>query len=141
MQFGITSATDFDIEEIIFLAKCFDLDVEEISSRQFVVAKKKNKIIGFGRLREHSDCTEIATVGVIKEKRHNGIGSAVVNELIKRGPKEIYVLSVLHHFFSRLCFKEVKKIPAVFQKKIDFCKQYGFKEDEIFVMLNKKVTG
>ena len=130
----ISAASDKDMSEIERMAKKFYLDVQEMSWEQFIVAKNDNEIIGFGRLRNYPECSEVATIGVLVEERKKGAGTAVVNELIRIGPKEIFVTCVIPSFFSKLGFHIVKKYPPVLQKKVDFCKSYDFKENQIFVM-------
>ena len=134
----IAPSSEKDFEVVAQLAKSFDLDFEDVFWKQFLVAKKGEGIIGFGRLRNYSGCTEVATVGVINSERGKGLGTLIVNELIRMGPKEIFVTCVIPKFFSRFGFQQIKQYPPVLQKKVDFCKCYNFKEDEIFVMkLNK----
>lgn len=130
----VSPAEEGDMPMVECLAKSFDLDCEELSWKQFVVAKNNETIIGFGRLRYRPDCTEIATVGVIEEERNKGVGTAIVNELIRIGSNEIFLTCVIPHFFSRLGFETVKQYPSVLQKKVDFCKLYNFSDEQIFVM-------
>lgn len=141
MNTPILPASETDLPEILRLAKSLDLDVEDISWKQFLIAKKENHIVGFGRLRNYPGpdnsglgCTEVATVGVIKPERNKGIGTAIVNELVRIGPSEIYVACVIPDFFARFKFEKVKQYPPALQKKVDFCKCYDFTDDQIFVM-------
>ena len=137
----ISTASESDFAEIIQLATRFDLDTEGVEWGQFMVAKQDTSIIGFGRLRFYSgseQCMEVATVGVVPEERNKGVGSAIVNELIRKGPHEIYVTCVIPAFFEKLGFKTVKQYPSVLQKKVDFCKLYSYTDDQIFVMLLQK---
>jgi len=136
--FEIAVADESDAIVVERLARSFDLDCEEFLIHQFVVAKVNDEIIGFGRLRKYPDCTEVATVGVIPEERNKGIGTAIVNELIRIGPKELFVTCVIPSFFSRLGFHAMEQYPSVLQKKVDFCKLYDFSDDQIFVMAIKK---
>ena len=145
-EITIRPATQADMPFIDLLAKKFELDCENMELEQFVTAKRRDEIIGFGRLRKHSgpkemrvSCTELATVGVIPQERKKGIGIAIVNELLRAGPSEIFVTCVIPDFFSRFGFKPVKKYPPALQKKVDFCKSFDFCEEQIFVM--KRVTG
>lgn len=120
------------------LAKELDLDREDISQEQFIVAKRNEAILGFGRLRTYPECIEIATVGVIEPEQKNGIGTLVVKELIRTGPSEIFVTCVIPDYFTKLGFRIVKQYPSVLQKKVDFCKSYDFTDEQIFVMkINK----
>ena len=131
---NIVSALETDMPVIQQLAKAFDLDCEDLSWGQFVLAKRADKIIGFGRLRQYPDCTEVATVGVISEEQKNGVGTLIVKELIRRGPAEIFVTCVIPDFFNKIGFQMVKQYPAVLRKKVDFCKSYDFSEEQVFVM-------
>lgn len=130
----IFPAAEPDFARIEELARSFDLDWEDASWQQFVVAKKNDVIIGFGRLRRYAECYEIATVGVIPAERTKGVGSAIVRYLAGLGPREVFVTCVIPDFFSKLGFQKIKQYPAVLQKKVDFCKAYNFTDDQIFVM-------
>ena len=134
MDIQISSASEKNLPIIERLAKSFDLDWEGVSCEQFIVAKKERNIIGFGRLRVYPECTEVATVGVIHPERNKGVGTSMVKELIRIGPKEIFVACVIPRFFERLGFQTVKQYPSVLQKKVDFCKLYDFTDEQIFVM-------
>lgn len=134
MNIPVIPAIETDLHEIVFLAKSLDLDLEDVLWQQFIVAKKEESIIGFGRLRNYSQCTEVATVGVIQEERNKGIGTTIVKELIRLGPAEIYITCVIPKFFIRLGFQTVKEYPFILQKKVDFCKLYDFSDEQIFVM-------
>ncbi len=130
----ITAALSTDMPVIEQLAKGFDLDCEDMVWDQFMVAKRADKIIGFGRMRKYTECTEVATVGVISQEQKKGVGTLIVKELIRRGPAEIYVTCVIPDFFNKLGFQMVKQYPAVLRKKVDFCKSYDFSEEQVFVM-------
>ena len=134
MDVKILPVSETDFSDIEKLAKSFDLDWEDVSREQFLVAKKMNSIVGFGRLRRHPECAEAATIGVIHPERSKGVGTSIVNELLRMGPKEIYVTCVIPEFFSRFGFQTVKQYPSVLQKKVDFCKCYNFTDEQIFVM-------
>ena len=123
------------------LAQSFDLDCEDMAYDQFITAKSDDNIIGFGRLRKYYEgtenkpyCTELATVGVIPEARKNGIGSMIVKELILNSSPGTFVTCVIPGFFNKFGFQPVKEYPRVLQKKVDFCKMYDFKDEQVFVM-------
>lgn len=139
MNTVIIPSSEKDFPEILRLAKSFDLDCEDVSWKQFVVAKIKNSLISFGRLRAYPECTEIATLGVIPEERNKGVGSAIVKELIRTAPSEIFLTCVIPAFFHKFGFETVKQYPSVLQKKVDFCKLYGFSDENIFVMKLEKI--
>lgn len=130
----IAPACEADTQDIERLAKSFDLDCEDLSWNQFIVAKKNETLMGFGRLKNYPGCTEIATVGVIEEEQKMGVGSLLVKELVRNGPAEIFVTCVIPEFFNKLGFQMVKQYPSILQKKVDFCKSYDFNDEQVFVM-------
>ena len=138
MNIIIIPASEKDFPVIERLAKNFDLDREDATWKQFVVAKNDNDVIGLGRLRTYPECTEIATVGVIPDERNKGVGSAIVKELVRMAPSEIFVTCVIPSFFQKLGFETVKHYPPVLQKKVDFCKLYDFSDEQVFVMKIRK---
>jgi N-acetylglutamate synthase-like GNAT family acetyltransferase len=133
-QIQIQSANELDMLVIEKQAKLLDLDCEDFKTEQFIVAKGSTQILGFGRLRTYAECIEIATVGVIESHQKKGLGSLIVKELISRGPSEIYLTCVIPDFFNNLGFQLVKQYPSVLQKKVDFCKSYNYRDDQVFVM-------
>jgi len=134
----IARASENEMAEITRLARSFALDCEDLRPKQFLTAEKNNKVIGFGRLKKYPSFTELATLGVVPEERNKGIGSAIAGELLSGRADEIYVACVIPDFFARLGFQIVKNYPALLKRKVDFCKRYGFNDDEIFVMLYAK---
>ncbi|MBI4947432.1 MAG: GNAT family N-acetyltransferase [Bacteroidetes bacterium] len=134
----ISPASESDLPVIELFAKSYDLDCEDLSWKQFIVAKNSDAIIGFGRLKTYPECTEIATVGVLPEERNKGVGLSIVKELIRIAPSEIFVTCVIPNFFHKAGFETVKQYPFVLQKKVDFCKLYDFSDEQIFVMKLQK---
>jgi N-acetylglutamate synthase-like GNAT family acetyltransferase len=141
----IISASPEDLPIIEYLAKGFELDCEDLDWNQFVIAKRKNDLVAFGRLRKHhsaekpqEDCIEIATVGVVAAERGKGVGTLIVKELISRSASDIFLTCVIPHFFEKIGFHIVKQFPSALQKKVDFCKSCNFKDDQIFIMKLKK---
>lgn len=130
----IWRATKNEMPEIMLLARSFDLDCQDLYYTQFLFAEKNGRVIGFGRLIHYDSFTELATLGVIPQERNKGTGSALVKELVKGGKDIIYVVCVIPGFFARLGFQSVKEYPDLLKRKVDFCKCYGFRQDEIFVM-------
>ena len=85
---SVRPALETDFSRILEMARSYDLDLEDVSFIQFVVAVQGDTIIGFGRLRQYPDCVELATVGVEPSERSKGVGGLVVRELIRRGVVE-----------------------------------------------------
>lgn len=134
----LSAAIKEELPLILQIAKSLDLDCEDPSWDQFLVAKNNGAIVGIGRLRTYPECTEIATVGVVSESQKNGVGSLIMKELIRKAPREVFVTCVIPDFFRKLGFQLVKQYPSVLQKKVDFCKSYDYRDDQVFVMMFTK---
>lgn len=130
----VREALETDFPRILEMARSYDLDLEDVSYSQFLVAVQEETIVGFGRLRQYPGCVELATVGVEPSERSKGVGGLVVQELIRRGPEVLYVTCVIPGYFKNFGFEEVKEYPSVLRKKVDFCKSYDYREDQVFVM-------
>lgn len=130
----VSDAIKEELPLILNIAKSLDLDCEDPAWNQFTVARQKGTIVGIGRLRTYPECTEIATVGVVSDVQNKGIGSLIMKELIRKAPREVFVTCVIPDFFSKLGFQLVKQYPSVLQKKVDFCKSYDYRDDQVFVM-------
>lgn len=99
----------------------FELDDRNLKQEEFTAAFRENELVGFGRLRQHSDCTELCSLGVVTQYRRKGIGKAIVKELIKRSEKNIHLVCIIPEFFSPFGFKTVENFPSSIQDKIDYC--------------------
>ncbi len=138
MNIIISRVNELDFQKVELLAKQLELDWEDASCGQFLVAKEDESIVGFGRVRAYPNCSEIATVGVIKEKQNKGIGLLLMKALINISPNEVFVTCVIPNFFKQLGFIHTKQYPPILQKKVDFCKSYNFCDNQVFVMQLKK---
>ena len=61
-----------------FIKECierFRLDDEDLDYRQFIVAVEGSEIAGFGRIRPHKEIYELGSVGVVEQRRNQGIGN------------------------------------------------------------------
>ena len=68
-------------------------DTKDMSGEQFVIAKDAEKIIGCTRIKQLSDCLELASVAVLSEYRKHGIGLALVKYILETdNQRPIYLL-------------------------------------------------
>ncbi|MCC6837606.1 MAG: GNAT family N-acetyltransferase [Bacteroidia bacterium] len=110
-----------EFEQICEYISEFELDDRELKQEQFVAAYRNNELVGFGRLRERGDCTELCSLGVVTPHRRKGIGKALANELIKRAKGELFLVCIIPGFFAPFGFKETSDYPLSIQEKIDYC--------------------
>ena len=123
MHLIFESPSDADFQQVRQYIQAFELDDRELKKEEFCVAKTTEQVLGFGRLRQHDDCTELCSLGVIESHRHLGIGTAVTEALIKKATGSIYLVCIIPEFFTALGFQVMKDYPASIQQKLDYCTQ------------------
>lgn len=121
MELIIRNPTTQEFQQISNYIKDFELDDRQLLQDQFIGAFLNNELVGFGRLRKHSDCTELCSLGVITPLRRKGIGKAIVAELIKRASERLYLVCIIPDFFTSFNFKITNDYPASIQNKFDYC--------------------
>jgi len=83
----------------------FRLDDEDLDYRQFVVAVDGKIILGFGRIRPHKEVYELGCVGVVEDRRNQGIGKVLVEHLINIFPSnEVYITTDIPAYFEKFGF-------------------------------------
>ena len=70
----IRQAKETEIKKIRRMAEEFNLDSEDMPASEFLIAEENNKILGFGRVKKHTDCIELCSLFVKKKtaKRASG---------------------------------------------------------------------
>lgn len=121
MHLIFASPSDADFKQILHYIREFELDNRELKKEEFCIASAKGQLLGFGRLRQHTDCIELCSLGVIESHRHQGIGTAITKELIKKAKGSIYLVCIIPEFFTPLGFQVVHEFPASIQQKLDYC--------------------
>lgn len=138
MSLTIRTATNGDMPAIVRMIGEFHLDYENLQSQQFVVVEEKGVMVGFGRLKPYADATELGCVGVLHERRRQGIGKLIVDELIRRGPREIWITTDLPEYFRPMGFAEADNIPDSIAKKLERFRDFA--RGRILAMRHIKTT-
>ncbi|HSH67467.1 MAG TPA: GNAT family N-acetyltransferase [Bacteroidia bacterium] len=123
MQLNYTTPTEREFEQICNYIHEFELDNRELKKEEFCSAFRDQLLLGFGRLRKHSDCIELCSLGVIPSYRNQGIGKAITAELIRKTPNPIYLVCIIPSFFKPFGYREITTYPSAIQQKIDYCNQ------------------
>lgn len=114
-------ATEDDFDFIVEHVKKFDLDDRQMHYSQFTIAKRNNKIVGFGRIRKHNGCDEFCSLGVIEDDRHHGVARALIEARIKIATQPIYLVCIIPEMFIPLGFVVVTEYPREIKNKLEYC--------------------
>ncbi|GAB4207093.1 MAG: GNAT family N-acetyltransferase [Bacteroidia bacterium] len=125
----IKPCDDKDFDEVKEYVREMCLDDREMKHYQFLVAKKDEEILGFGRLREYEDSVELCSLGVIEKYRGKGIGKKLVWSLIDNfyqksdfNRKNLYVVTIIPEYFLKFGFRMVEdNCPLSIMKKYEYC--------------------
>ena len=85
------------------------------------MAKENKTLIGFGRIKKHKSCDEFCSLGVLEEKRFNGIGKMLIEARIKIATQPIYLVCINPDYFKKLGFIIVEKYPTEIAEKLNYC--------------------
>lgn len=125
-----------DMPVIVRMIGEFSLDFEDLHPDQFVVADHDGKMVGFGRLKTYCDAVEMGCVGVLHDRRNQGIGRMIIEELIRRGPETIWVTTDLPGYLRPLGFRESEDMPDSIARKLDRFR--GLKPGKLVAMYFRK---
>ncbi|GIV29966.1 MAG: hypothetical protein KatS3mg028_1032 [Bacteroidia bacterium] len=133
---------EIDFEKVKQYVREMCLDDREMFASQFLVAKKDEEILGFGRLREYDDSVELCSLGVIERYRGQGIGKKIVLSLIDIfyqkmdfNRKNLYVVTIIPAYFSKFGFRIIESNwPLFIMKKYEYCTHVLFVPEKYVVM-------
>ncbi len=134
MDYSIHSCTSAQFEILKNYIQQFELDDRSLDHSQFLVALQNNKLVGFGRIREHVDCSELCSLGVIEPERNKGVGTALTKALIKKAKQPLYLVCIIPNFFEALGFKMCHTYPSALKNKLDYCTNELVVPEEYVVM-------
>jgi N-acetylglutamate synthase-like GNAT family acetyltransferase len=104
---AITNCSAEDFLRVKKYISEFCLDDNDLKPEQFLVAKHGAELVGFGRLRSYSGCSELCSLGVVEAYRKKGVGSQLSKTLIRKSNSPLYTVTVIPEFFERLGSKPV----------------------------------
>lgn len=119
----IVVPTQKEFEHVVGFINRFELDNRFLQHQQFLAGFIKKDLVGFGRIRNHSDCSELCSLGVLEPQRLKGIGKELVKELVKKAVGPLYLVCIIPDYFEALGFKTVRKYPQAMQDKLEYCTQ------------------
>ena len=125
MSLKIRNALNHDMPAIVQMIGEFQLDYENLQPHQFIVVEDGDVMVGFGRLQTYADATDLGCVGVLHERRRQGIGKMIVDELIRRGPNELWITTDMPEYFRPIGFVEVSDAPPSILHKLERLRDFA----------------
>jgi N-acetylglutamate synthase-like GNAT family acetyltransferase len=119
----IRQALPADEKRIRLKISEFELDDAGFEIPQFLVAEKDERIVGIGRIREHAECSEAATLGVDNDKRLKGVGAKLFGAMVEKAKQQhaLYLVCVIPEFFFPFGFEIVEDYPYPMKDKLMRC--------------------
>ncbi|UTW66541.1 GNAT family N-acetyltransferase [bacterium SCSIO 12643] len=118
MEIGKPSEAEF--EQVIQLANSMKLDVTDASREQFIIVKDSNYVAAFARIFPKGTLYELATLGVVKTYRGQGLSMLLVEKLRELYP-QLYLVTVIPEYFKKLGFEVSNEIPKELESKYNQC--------------------
>lgn len=112
-----------DFELVKAYIQTFELDNRQLQAEEFLIAYYQEHLVGFGRIRNYSDCSELCSLGVIEPERMKGIGSQLCQALIKKARHPLYLVCIIPDFFTSLGFDITNHYPEPLKNKLNYCTQ------------------
>ncbi len=131
---NIYEASSADLEIIKKHISDYELDSRELLHTQFLVYKKSNIILGFGRIRNYVNFDELCSLGVIEPERNKTIGKKLVQALIQKSISDLYLVCIIPKYFEPFSFKTVTKYPNEILDKLNYCTN-SLVVDDVYVAM------
>lgn len=121
MNYQIEPLQEKDMKRIEQYVKAYELDGTDMRVEQFLVAKQGDEILGFVRIKSHSVCNELSTLGVVEEHRGKGIGKALTLKVMEITKRRLMAVCIIPDFFTKLGFVMATDLPKEINDKINYC--------------------
>jgi amino-acid N-acetyltransferase len=129
MDIEIRKATSADLKDIKTILSFYYLDTENVEKNlpEFIIAQMNNKIVGCACL-DLGDVVELRSIAVLPSYRNKGIGSKLVDAILKRAQEltyTVYLRTTSPVFFELKGFKRLQNCEKkVVWKDCRECEKY-----------------
>jgi N-acetylglutamate synthase-like GNAT family acetyltransferase len=124
IKFSLRPATLEDSPAIERLIHLVQINPMGLDWHRFVLAiDGSGRMLGCGQLKPHrGGIIELASIAVAPSERHKGVASAVIEYLISRAPRPLYLtcLSSMGSFYEKWGFRrlKIKEMPGYFRRLV-----------------------
>lgn len=120
-NYKLSACSEEDFKKVMDLIAEMQLDNNDLQPSQFIVAKKNQELVGFGRLRTYESCQELCSLGVIEASRNRGVGTMLAEALKAKSTKPLYAVTIIPGYFNRMGFVQVDHFPKEIAAKVKYC--------------------
>lgn len=142
-RYIIRPALESESAQIKALINLVGINPTGLDWKRFIVAvNSEGQVISCGQLKPHgADILELASIGTLPEYRGQGIARAVIEELLRKSPRPLYLMCIAHNgpMYEKFNFRviETKDMPRYFQrikKLFDVTDVFRHSSEELLVM-------
>jgi N-acetylglutamate synthase-like GNAT family acetyltransferase len=139
----IRPALESESAQIKALINLVGINPTGLDWKRFIVAvNAEGQVISCGQLKPHGkDILELASIGTLLEYRGQRIARAVIEELLNKSPRPLYLMCIAHNgpMYEKFGFQiiEGKDMPRYFQrikKLFDVTDVFRHSSEELLVM-------
>ena len=123
----IRPAVEADQKAITRIIRAARINPTGLKWQRFLVADDQGQIVGVGQVKPHGDGTrELASIAVIPERQHQGIASAIIENLLDRETGALHLMCrhVHESLYERFGFRRIDEpdLPPYFRRMIRLSK-------------------
>lgn len=107
MALNIRKARPEDKAAVLEILREQDLYYSGLSFRDFWVAEDSGRIVGTVQLEPLPGLAFLGSLGTRQDRQGQGIASALLNELLPKQDKDVYLYTIIPDFFKRFGFEPV----------------------------------
>lgn len=141
--YEIRPALESESAQIKALINLVGINPTGLDWKRFIVAVNAGgQVISCGQLKPHgADILELASIGTLPEYRGQGLARAVIEELLRKSPRPLYLMCIAHNgpMYEKFGFRmiELGNMPRYFQrikKLFDVTDVFRRSSEELLVM-------
>jgi len=140
MPLTLRDATIEDQPTIRQIVRAANINPTGLDWPRFIVAEDAGAIVGVGQVKPHRDGTrELASIAVLPARQGQGIGTAIIQDLVRRENATLYLTcrSRLQGYYERFGFRrlESRDYPPYFARMLPILNTLGrFFRVQVIVM-------